>query len=94
LNDLDLDYFCHFIQKELNLITAHPAPDPATFIFSPLNEPFAPADRRNAKELIEGDAYQDPDGKYEPGLSSIRRTMLKGWKHVDTAPNLEKIFHP
>jgi len=86
LNDLDLDYFCLAIQRELHLITAYPAPDPSSFIFSPLNQPFAPADRRSAKDLIEGDsAYRHPEASdVAPGLDSIRRTLVKGWKDVET----------
>jgi predicted membrane chloride channel (bestrophin family) len=85
LNDLDLDYFCFTIQRELHLITAHTAHAPSTYIFSTLNQPFAPADRRNARELTENDkGYRSPDAPTEPGLSSIRRTLLKGWKDVDS----------
>jgi phosphoglycerol transferase MdoB-like AlkP superfamily enzyme len=84
LNDLDLDYFCLAIQRELHLITAYPAPDPSAFIFSSLNQPFAPADRRSAKELAASDTYLPPDGTTEPGWSSLKRTLVKGWKDVDS----------
>jgi len=83
LNDLDLDYFCTTVERELHLITAHPAPDPSTFIFGPLNRPFAPADTRSAQELVEQDTYLPPDNAGEPGLSSIRRMLVKGFKDVD-----------
>ncbi|KAF8157074.1 UPF0187-domain-containing protein [Crassisporium funariophilum] len=84
LNDLDLDYFCLAIQRELHLITAHTCPDPSEFLFTSLNQPFAPADRRTAKELTESEtAYQMPNEKVEPGIASIRRTLVKGWKDVD-----------
>ncbi|KAF9525225.1 UPF0187-domain-containing protein [Crepidotus variabilis] len=85
LNDLDLDYFCQAIQREMHLITAHPAPDPRSFIFTNLNQPFAPVDMRTAQELTQGDGeYRFPlDGQAEAGVPSLRRTLLKGWKEVD-----------
>ncbi|KAJ3504291.1 hypothetical protein NLJ89_g8011 [Agrocybe chaxingu] len=86
LNDLDLDHFCLTVQRELHLITAHPCPNPSDFLFSTLNQPFAPSDRRNAKELTDNDSvYRLPDETaVEPGLASLRRTLVKGWKDVDT----------
>ncbi|KAE9403598.1 UPF0187-domain-containing protein [Gymnopus androsaceus JB14] len=85
LNDLDLDEFCYMIQRELHEITAHPLPDPSEYLFTGLNQPFAPGDRRTAQELISEDEYthsaHGPDSK--PGLHSIQRTLLKGWKDVD-----------
>lgn len=84
LNDLDLDYFCHSIQRDLHLITAHTNPNPSEFLFTFENQPFAPSDRRNAHELTKTDmAYHLPDESVEPGLASIRRTLVKGWKAVD-----------
>jgi ion channel-forming bestrophin family protein len=83
LNDLDLDHFCHAIQRELHEITAHPSPDPETYLFSSWNQPFAPADRRTAEELTlnsEEYQHQDVDGE---GMVSIRRTLLKNWRDVD-----------
>jgi len=48
------------------------------------NQPFAPADRRTAKELTEKSAnYQIPNENAEPGFASLRRTLVKGWKDVD-----------
>jgi len=84
LNDLDLDYFCLSIQRELHLITAYTNPKPSDFIFTQLNQPFAPSDRRSAVELTQsGLTYQSPH-EGEPGLASLRRTLVKGWKDVDT----------
>jgi len=83
LNDLDLDYFCHSIQRELHLITAFTNPDPADFIFTQSNQPFAPSDRRSALQLTENATYHLPHEGVEPGLASIRRTLVKGWKDVD-----------
>jgi len=85
LNDLDLDYFCLAIQRELHLITAHTSPDPGSFLFSNLNQPFAPADRRTAQELTANNTlYVAPDASSPPGFDSIRRTLVQGWKDVDT----------
>jgi len=50
------------------------------------NQPFAPADRRSAKELTASSdtVYRAPgDNGVEPGISSLRRTLVKGWKDVD-----------
>lgn len=48
------------------------------------NQPFAPADRRSAKELTESNtAYHLPNEAVEPGFASLRRTLVKGWKDVD-----------
>ena len=51
--------------------------------FGGRNQPFAPADRRNALELTQCE-YHLPNEGVEPGLASIRRTLVKGWKDVDT----------
>ncbi|KAJ3971801.1 Bestrophin, RFP-TM, chloride channel-domain-containing protein [Lentinula raphanica] len=88
LNDLDLDDFCYMIQRELHEITAHPTPNPSEYVFGPWNQPFAPADRRTAQELIQANqeythSEHGPDS--QPGSHSIQRTLLKGWKAVDTS---------
>ncbi|KAF7289844.1 hypothetical protein MIND_01358800 [Mycena indigotica] len=86
LNDLDLDSFCLAIQRELHEITAHTTPDPSTFVFTSWNQPFAPADRRSAEEIVTMAAggYTHPDhGDAEPGMATIRRTLLKSWRDVD-----------
>lgn len=49
------------------------------------NQPFAPADRRSAQELIaSGDVYTHPSEPSAPGFDSLRRTLVKGWKQVNT----------
>ncbi|KAJ8089642.1 hypothetical protein PM082_014902 [Marasmius tenuissimus] len=88
LNDLDLDSFCLAIQRELHEITAHCSPEPEEFMFSPWNQPFAPADRRTAEDILnhtrETEAYHHPENTgVEPGIMSLRRTLLQGWKDVD-----------
>ena len=54
------------------------------YFFIIRNQPFAPADRRNALELTESDTAYHLHEDAEPGIPSIRRTLLKGWKDVDT----------
>lgn len=81
LNDLDLDTFCLEIQRELHEITAHTCPTPDQFVFSGWNQPFAPADRRTAEDLIASPEYVHQDS--EAGMGSIRKMMLNNWKHVD-----------
>lgn len=88
LNDLDLDEFCYMIQRELHEITAHPAPKPSDYIYTHLNQPFAPADRRTAQDLLNANeeythSAHGPDSR--PGKHSLQRTFLKGWKDVDVS---------
>jgi ion channel-forming bestrophin family protein len=86
LNDLDLDEFCLMIQRELHEITAHPTPDPSEYVFGSWNQPFAPADRRTAEELIRtnaDDINTDLGPDNQSGSFSISRTLLKGWRDVD-----------
>ncbi|CAK5270860.1 unnamed protein product [Mycena citricolor] len=85
LNDLDLDSFCLAIQRELHEVTAHTTPDPQTFLFSSWNQPFAPADRRSAEELValQPDYVHTAHPDSEPGMATIRRTLLKNWRDVD-----------
>ncbi|KAJ7752469.1 Bestrophin, RFP-TM, chloride channel-domain-containing protein [Mycena maculata] len=85
-NDLDLDAFCLAVQRELHEITAHTCPDPNAFVFTAWNQPLAPADRRNAQELTFNaeQAYQHTDhSDVEPGMATLRRTLLKNWRDVD-----------
>jgi hypothetical protein len=88
LNDLDLDDFCYMIQRELHEITAHPTPNPSDYVFTAWNQPFAPADRRSAQELIQANedythSAHGPDS--QPGAHSLSRTFIKGWKDVDSS---------
>ncbi|KAG6860196.1 hypothetical protein C0995_014483 [Termitomyces sp. Mi166 len=86
LNDLDLDHFCLALQRELHEITAYTSPDIFSFVFNAWNHPFAPADRRNAAELMKHDSYSIPHDKSAPapGIESIRRTLVKSWREVDS----------
>lgn len=81
LNDLDLDHFCLAVQRELQEITAHTCPDPSSFLFTDWNQPFAPADRRSAKVMM--DASEHSYNKPDAGVHSIRKTLLKSWSEVD-----------
>lgn len=90
-NDLDLDHFCLTIQRELHEITAHTAPQPGDYVFSAWNQPFAPADRRTAEELMRHDVYTPPGAKASPDsanefgtVSSVRSTLLRSWRDVDS----------
>ncbi|RXW16477.1 hypothetical protein EST38_g9381 [Candolleomyces aberdarensis] len=84
VNDLDLDYFCLDIQRQLHEITAHTNPDPSEFVFSPLNQPFAPADKRSAAQLVAlGENYVTPENDAPAGTHSIRRTLVRSWRDVD-----------
>ena len=60
----------------------HPGPlAPDDYVFTTWNQPFAPADRRSAEEILSdtehpyhGDSWKD----------SVRQTLLQNWKMVDT----------
>ncbi|KAJ8519419.1 hypothetical protein ONZ45_g3612 [Pleurotus djamor] len=87
-NDLDVDSFCLTIERELHEITTHLCPEPDIFVFSPWNQPFAPSDRRTAEALTKdlSKPYTMPREDAldaEPGMASIRRTMVKSWREID-----------
>ncbi|KAF9477338.1 UPF0187-domain-containing protein [Pholiota conissans] len=85
LNDLDLDYFCQSIQRDLAEITANANQDPGEYLFNKLNVPLAPADHRTAEELakIEIYSHKDDNGTVPAGEASMRRTLLSGWRKVE-----------
>jgi len=84
LNDLDLDYFCLEIKRELQQITAHTCPNPSEFVYSPLNNPFAPADTRSAVEITSPGEYRAPKtAGLESGIVGIRQILVRSWKAVD-----------
>jgi hypothetical protein len=85
-NDLDLDGICMGIQRELAEVTAHTCPEPDAYVFTAWNQPFAPADRRTAQEIVE-DASHDYHHR-AAGLAHMRRTLLKSWRHVDNQTRL------
>jgi len=67
-NDLNMDHFTHnIIRNELHAITATPAPDPAHWVFSPVNNLiFAHSHRWQEEERIA------PDEWVRRGLGSVR----------------------
>ncbi|KAF9455764.1 UPF0187-domain-containing protein [Collybia nuda] len=86
LNDLDLDHFCLSIQRELHEITAYTNPEPSSYLFGIWNQPFAPSDRRSAHDIVKhGAEYRLPDHHDgpEPGMASIKRTLVNSWREVD-----------
>ncbi|EJD43252.1 UPF0187-domain-containing protein [Auricularia subglabra TFB-10046 SS5] len=82
LNDIDVDSICVAIGRELHEISAHPAPHPDTYIFTRDNQPFAPADRRTADEIVRDTShgYHAADSS---GMGSIHSTLLKNWREVN-----------
>jgi len=80
-NDLDLDGFCLAIQRELHEITTHVMLDPSSFLFSN-NQPFAPADRRTAAELLSSQNVEYTRAG-EDGANSLRRTFVANWREVN-----------
>ncbi|KAG9019452.1 hypothetical protein FRB90_001926 [Tulasnella sp. 427] len=82
-NDLDLDHFCLQIQRELAEITAHPAPDPASFIFTRFNQPFAPSDRRSALDIL-AERKQHSTDDHETILG-VRQTLVRNYQEISEA---------
>jgi predicted membrane chloride channel (bestrophin family) len=82
-NDLDLDGFCLSIQRELNEITVHDSPHPLDWMFTQWNQPFAPADRRSAADLVQSEDYSHTHQGVDAGVDSIKRTLLKSWKDIE-----------
>jgi putative membrane protein len=80
-NDLDLDGFCLSIQRELAEITAHNTPMPEEYLFTRWNQPFAPADRRTAAEIV-ADVAHDYHVPQE-GTRALQRTLLQSWFEID-----------
>lgn len=56
-------------------------PSPETFLFGAFNQPFAPADRRTAEEIL-SNVEHEYHGQ-ETGMDSVRRTMLRSWRDID-----------
>lgn len=90
-NDLDIDSYCLLIARELAEITAHNPAPPSDYVFSPLNQPFAPADRRTARDLT-ADIEQGYFNK-GTGIDSVRTTLVRSWSEVDqmTRDNRERV---
>jgi putative membrane protein len=62
-------------------ITAHQPIAPTEYIFSPLNQPFAPADRRTAHDLT---TNMEHDYLHEStGMDNMRATLVRGWRTVN-----------
>ena len=59
----------------------HTTPDPDTFLYTEWNQPFAPADRRSAREMLDDVAHAYHGT--ETGMHHMRQTLLKSWRDVD-----------
>ncbi|KAG8744420.1 hypothetical protein FRC10_010198 [Ceratobasidium sp. 414] len=80
-NDLDIDGYCLSIGRELAEIMAHDASPPSTYIFSEFNQPFAPADRRTASELLSSEPSEYHDEVN--GMENVRATLVRNWRSVN-----------
>lgn len=90
--DLDLDDYCAMIAAELREIVAHPQHTPASFVFSPLNRPFYPADERTASEVF--DQVQPSGGALGDGeltgVNGLRRLMGIHFHKMESLAELER----
>jgi len=82
-NDLDLDSFCLEIQRELAEITAHPAPEPASYIFSQWNQVFAPTDRRSAATILHEHNVKGHED--HTAVQQVRHTLLENYHEIAEA---------
>ncbi|KAF9554664.1 UPF0187-domain-containing protein [Agrocybe pediades] len=81
LNDIDLDYFCLSLHRQLHEICAHVNSDPHSYVYAESNQPFAPSNRISAPALRQDrDLAQDT----EHGIQRVRSALVRGWKEVDT----------
>ncbi|KAF8596742.1 UPF0187-domain-containing protein [Ceratobasidium sp. AG-I] len=88
-NDLDIDSYCLSIARELAEITAHNPVPPSEYVFSALNQPFAPADRRTAQDLatdMEHEYYNEGTG-----MDSVRKTLVRSWREVNEVTQNNKV---
>ncbi|KAF8605390.1 UPF0187-domain-containing protein [Ceratobasidium sp. AG-I] len=80
-NALDIDGYCLSIARELAEITAQNVSPPSSYIFSDYNQPFAPADRRTAQNLVTDTKHEyfDEHG----GMESLHFTLVRSWREVN-----------
>ncbi|GAA5984267.1 hypothetical protein JCM11641_005897 [Rhodosporidiobolus odoratus] len=78
-SDLPLDALVSLLSSELQEIAAHPAPSPSSFVFSPLNTPFAPFDCRSAPEILAdfSISHGGTDQAGVKGVPGMRRYLAK-----------------
>lgn len=81
-NDLDIDGYCLSIARELAEIMAHDACPPSAYVFSDFNQPFAPADRHTALQLLSGSGDQNYLDE-RSGVENVRATLVKSWRDVN-----------
>ncbi|KAB5591670.1 Bestrophin protein [Ceratobasidium theobromae] len=81
-NDLDIDLYCLSIARDLAEITAHNPIPPEEYIFSSLNQPFAPTDFTSALDLTtnlnKDHAYLNEGAN----MQTLRAKLVQGWRTV------------
>ncbi|GAA5914274.1 hypothetical protein JCM6882_003678 [Rhodosporidiobolus microsporus] len=84
-SDLPLDTYCALIASELQEIAAHPAPSPSSYVWSPLNAPFQPFDRRSAPEIL-AEFSQSHGGVNQDGVKGVpgmRKFLCKHYNELE-----------
>ena len=61
---------------------AHDASPPSAYVFSELNQPFAPADRHSALQLLAGAGDQNYLDE-NSGVENMRATLVRSWRDVN-----------
>lgn len=94
-SDLDLDRYAALIAAELQEIAAHAPPSPATFVFSPLNTPFQPFDRRSAPEILASfsQSHGGTDQAGVKGVPGMRHFLAKHWHELEDRAARDRSAH-
>jgi putative membrane protein len=93
-SDLDLDHYCALLASELQEIAAHPSPSPAAFVWSPLNTPFQPYDKRSAPDILAEYSVANSGSGAEQaamrGVPGMRKYLQK--VHHDFEENTKRAY--
>lgn len=75
-NDLDLDYFCRQVAREMAQITAHTPPEPWDYLFNAENKPLAPGDMRSANVLVHAAMTQAGSRPLDDAKAMLYRNFI------------------
>ncbi|GAA5902503.1 hypothetical protein JCM8208_006905 [Rhodotorula glutinis] len=93
--DADLDLYCALIAAELQEITAHSPPTASSFVFSPLNTPFQPFDRRSAPEILASfsEKHGGTDQDRVKGVPGMRHFLARHWHELEDRAARDRSAH-
>ncbi|KPV76801.1 uncharacterized protein RHOBADRAFT_51791 [Rhodotorula graminis WP1] len=84
-SDHDLDKYCALVAAELQEIAAHSPPTASSFVFSSLNTPFKPFDRRSAPEILASfsEKHGGTDQDVVKGVPGMRHFLTRHWHELE-----------